>query len=85
MCIHQNRLNKAILMRTHNIPSNYKKIKEILIMPPDLALSSTLIGSNYPCLELIFMVPKAFEPLKFDCKLYTSYFQNKAATMGVGV
>ena len=36
-------------------------------MPPDLVLSSTLIGSNYPCLELIFMVPKVFEPLKFDC------------------
>ena len=36
-------------------------------MPTDLALSSTLIGSNYPCLELIFMVPKVFEPLKFDC------------------
>ena len=36
-------------------------------MPPDLALSSILIGSNYPCLELIFMVPKVFEPLKFDC------------------
>ena len=26
-------------------------------MPPDLALLSTLIGLNYPCLELIFMVP----------------------------
>ena len=36
-------------------------------MPPDQALSSTLIGSNYPCLELIFLVPKVFEPLKFDC------------------
>ena len=36
-------------------------------MPPDLALLSTLIGSNYPCLELVFMVPKMFEPLKFDC------------------
>ena len=36
-------------------------------MPPDLALLSTPIGSNYPCLELIFMVPKVFEPLKFDC------------------
>ena len=35
--------------------------------PPDLALLSTLTGSNYPCLELIFMVPKVFEPLKFDC------------------
>ena len=38
-------------------------------MPPDLALLSTLIGSNYLCLELIFMVPKVFEPLKFDCNL----------------
>ena len=54
-------------MRTHNIPSFYRKIKQILIMPPDLALLSTLNGSNYPCLELIFMVPKVFEPLKFDC------------------
>ena len=35
-------------------------------MPPDLALLSILTGSNYPCLELIFMVPKVFEPLKFD-------------------
>ena len=36
-------------------------------MPPDLALLSPLIGSNYPCLELISMVHKVFEPLKFDC------------------
>ena len=36
-------------------------------MPPDLAFLSTLIGSNYPCLELIFIVPKMFEPSKFDC------------------
>ena len=39
----------------------------IAILPPDLALLTTLIGSNYPCLELIFMVPKVFEPLKFYC------------------
>ena len=36
-------------------------------MPCDLALLSTLIGSNYPCPELIFMVQKVFEPLKFEC------------------
>ena len=41
-------------------------------MPPDLALSSTLNGSNYPCLELIFMVPKVFEPLMFDCMVFQS-------------
>ena len=39
-------------------------------MPPDMGLLSTLIGSNYPCLELIFMVPKVFEPLKFDCSCF---------------
>ena len=27
-------------------------------MPPDLALLSTLTGSNYPYLELNFMVPR---------------------------
>ena len=36
-------------------------------MPSDLALYSTLTGSNYPCLELVFMVPKVFKPLKFGC------------------
>ena len=41
--------------------------KDITIFPPDLALELTLIGSNYPCLEHIFMVPKVFEPLKFYC------------------
>ena len=45
-------------------------------MPPDLALSSTLIGSNYPCLELIFMVPNLFEPLKFDC-MYINFDKRK--------
>ena len=44
-------------------------------MPPDLALSSTLISSNYPCLELIFMVPKVFEPLKFDCTSFPFGFE----------
>ena len=38
-------------------------------MPFDLALCSTPIGSNYPCLELIFIVPVVFEPLKLDCTM----------------
>ena len=54
-------------MRPHNIPPCYRKIKEVLIMSPDLALLSTLIGLKYPCLELILMVPKMFEPFKFEC------------------
>ena len=54
-------------MNTHNKPSYKKTPNDTPIMPPNLELSSTLIGSNYPCLELIFMVPKVFEPLKFYC------------------
>ena len=44
-----------------------KNRKYIPIMPPDLAQWLTLISSNYPCLEYIFMVPNVFEPLKFYC------------------
>ena len=46
-------------------------------MPPDLALLSTLIGSNNPCLKLIliFMVPKVFEPLKFGCIFISSAYR----------
>ena len=36
---------------------------------PDMVPWLTLSGSNYPCLEQISMVPKMFEPLKFDCSL----------------
>ena len=41
------------------------------MMSPVLALLSTLTGSNYPCLELICMVPRVFEPFKFDCINFT--------------
>ena len=44
-------------------------------MPRDLVLLSTLNGSNYPYLELIFMVPKVFEPLKFDCNRFSGKTQ----------
>ena len=30
-------------------------------------INTYLTSSNYPCVELIFMVPKVFEPLKLDC------------------
>ena len=44
-----------------------KNVKNTPIMPTDQVLKLTLPSSNYPCLEHIFMVPKVFEPLKFDC------------------
>ena len=67
-------------MRTHKIPPYYRKIKDILIMPPYLALLSTLIISNYPYLELVFMVPTVFEPLKFDCIMLSG---NKQTTLNI--
>ena len=38
-----------------------------------MALIVTPRGSNYRCLEQIFMVPKGFEPSKFDCMLTWKY------------
>ena len=47
-----------------------KKIEKIIpIMPRDLALLLTLISSNYPCLEHIFMVPAI---RAIDVRLYIS-------------
>ena len=61
----------ASMRRFYLEHTTYLHVKEnredILIMTPDLALLLTLISSNYPCLEHIFIVPKVFEPLKFYC------------------
>ena len=65
-------------MRTNNIPSCYRESKRF-IMPTGLALSSTLIISNYPCLELIFIVLKVFEPLKFNCTCNKSTMPENAS------
>ena len=58
-------------MSTHNIHLKYRTPKRyptvISIVPPGEALIVTFRGSNYRCLKQIFMVPKGFEPSKFDC------------------
>ena len=54
-------------MRTHNIPLIKDNQKGISVLLPELAVRLTLTSSNYPCLKHIFLVPKVFEPLKFDC------------------
>ena len=58
-------------MSAHNIRLYYRTPKRyptiISIMSPGMALIVTLCGSNYRCLEQIFLVPKGFEPLKFHC------------------
>ena len=50
-----------ILLKIENISKSYRHLL------PDLAPWLNLIGSNYPSLEQISMVPQTFEPLKFDC------------------
>ena len=58
-------------MRTHNIHLKYRTPRRyptiISIMPPGMAPIVTILGSNNRCLEQICMVPKRFEPSKFDC------------------
>ena len=65
-------------MSTHSIHLKYRTPKRyptiISIVPPDVALVITFRGSNYRCLEQIFMVPKGFGPSKFD---YISFLLRK--------
>ena len=56
-------------MSTLNIPLFYRIENSSLNcphLPTDPELGLTISCSNYPCLEQISMVPKMFEPLKFD-------------------
>ena len=64
-------------MRTHNIPSCWRKSKTYPYYAPLPGSIINLNGSNYPCLEQIFIVPKVFEPLKFDCTYNAPDRQNK--------
>ena len=55
-------------MRTHNIPSCYRKSKRSLLFLLTWRYNQPPLARTTPvCLELIFMVPMVFEPLKFDC------------------
>ena len=58
-------------MSIHSIHLKYRTPKRyptiFSIVPPGVALIITFRGSNYRCLEQIFMVLKGFEPSKFDC------------------
>ena len=58
-------------MSTHNIHLKYRTPKSyptiISIVSLGVALIVAFRGSNYRCLEPIFMVPKGFEPSMFDC------------------
>ena len=73
VCTQSNHPYEAILMSTHNIHLKYRTPKRyptiISIVPLGVALVVTFWGLNYRRLEQIFMVPKGFEPLKFDCNL----------------
>ena len=47
---------------------NRKDFPKVSLFVSWIGAMITLSGSNYPCLERISMVPKMFEPLRFDCK-----------------
>ena len=49
-----------IVLKIEKISLNYRYLF------PELVPWLTLSGSNYPCLKWISMVPKMFEPLRFD-------------------
>ena len=80
MCTHKNRLYEAILMKTQHTFTVKKNRKVIPIMPPDLALCLTLISSNYPCLEHIFMVPSSQGVRAIEVRLYLNERQHNAET-----
>ena len=50
-----------IVWKIEKTSLNYRQL------PPDVAPSLTLSDLNYTYLEQVSMVPKIFEPLKFDC------------------
>ena len=64
-----------ILLKIENISINYRHLL------PDLAPWLNLIASNYPSIEQISMVPKIFEPLKFNC-VYIFLFSMKTYVVG---
>ena len=75
VCIHWNRLIEAILMSTlkydYCVENRKKKSVNYRNLLPDLVPYFILNGSNYPCLEQLYMVPKVFEPSKFALVVLT--------------
>ena len=76
-------------MSTHSIHLKYRTPKRyptiISIVLPGVALIVTFRGSNYRCLEQIFMVPKGFEPSKFDYLQLLDECQTYSATYDLGL
>ena len=62
-CVDSNEYTEhtIIIHKTEKTSLNY------IHLPPDLVLLLTLSGSNYQYLEQVYMVPKIFELLRFDC------------------
>ena len=75
LCVLIISLIQAILMSTQNTIISQKIEKTSLNyshLSPDLVLQLTHSGLNYPCLEQIFMVPKIFKLMKFNCIFHYS-------------
>ena len=52
-------------------------------LPSELALWLTPSGSSYPRLKQIFIIPKMFEPLKFDCNFCSDLRFKSVLMLGV--
>ena len=66
-CVYSLGDSKAYTQHTISLLKIEKNARNYRHLLPDLAPWLNLIGSNYPSLEQISMVPKMFESLKFDC------------------
>ena len=84
------RITSAILMSTLNIQLFCRKSKKKKIpkLSPFASWLSTIInpqGSNHPCLEQFSVVPKMFEPSKFDCTKAPWYFVHAQDDMNLHI
>ena len=72
VCSHENRLDEAILMRTHNISFSIKKKKKITLnYPKSAAMGFCAKGLKKEFETAVVNKPSVFQPLKFY-SLYTA-------------
>ena len=70
----------CVLIRITSLCRKSKKIPlNSRYLLPELVPWLTFSGSNYLCLERITMIPKMFEPLRFDCKFWNHYHKPQLA------
>ena len=59
-------MNVYVVCIYHSCKDSQKEFRNYYHLLPDVGISFTLSGSNYPCPEQISIVSKMFEPLKVE-------------------